>query len=326
VNFSTIVNYLEIARFEAGLFGAQLGVVSTENLVSKINNGNPIESLFNGLFTNSYSGVSTTTITKQIANNLGLILGANTLTSTNINLATNFIQNQLDVSPIQSRGAAVKNILDLWSSLENDNTNLGTIFGPAAKAWNQTISSAIEYGSGLNPDTSFTVKDLNTVVTGSLFTTSSPTPITPSPTPTSPSPTPITPSPTPISSLQITKITPPDGTRSSSTSDITFLFSENIKLGPGNITITEPNGVQDVINVLTPNNAVKYSGNGYIFLVNNSTMFQNPGIYKINIPGNIIFGFSSGAPFAGINYSIGLIGVAGSTDGGGGGGGGGGGE
>jgi S-layer protein len=57
----------------------------------------------------------------------------------------------LNAAAPAARGAAVKAVLDLWSSISADPVN-GATYGAAATAWNTTISGAVQYAGAVNPD------------------------------------------------------------------------------------------------------------------------------------------------------------------------------
>jgi hypothetical protein len=128
--------------------------------------------------------------------------------------------------------------------------------------------------------------------------------------------------------ISLSSITPPAKTTGvSPTTDIKFTFSEYITPVGGNISLIDPNGKQQSLDV-TANPLVQIAGNQLTLL--HSDFYLASGTYQLLIPSGVIKGVSGGN-YTGLNgYSINIVGLStfnsgSGTDGGGGGGGGGGG-
>jgi len=129
--------------------------------------------------------------------------------------------------------------------------------------------------------------------------------------------------------LVLSSTTPTNNTQNlPSSTKITFTFPEKISATAGSISLIEPTGKENMLNILQ-NPLISISNN--TLSIASSNFYQSTGIYSVSIPANLIHG-ASGTHYAGLNnYSIGIIGLiqesfANSDTGGGGGGGGGGGD
>ena len=145
-------NAVQIARFANGLYGVQLGFASTNGVVSDVASGGLLPT-FNNYYSLSFGGSTTASVAQQIITNLGIVAGQNGLTASAVSAALAYVTGQLNAAAPAARGAAVKAVLDLWSSISADPVN-GATYGAAATAWNGTISSAVQYAGAVNPDIS----------------------------------------------------------------------------------------------------------------------------------------------------------------------------
>ena len=111
----------------------------------------------------------------------------------------------------------------------------------------------------------------------------------------------------PPSNISLLSATPLNYSAASANADVTFTFSQFICPSQGNITITDPNGNQNLLDI-TSSPYVQISGNTLTVL--HSNFYQLKGAYQFNIPAGIIQGVTGGN-FAGVNdYSVTLTGLA----------------
>jgi len=150
MSFLIPTNAVQIARFANGLYGSQLGFASTNGIVSDVAGGGLIAT-FNNYYSLSFGAMTTSAVAQQIITNLGIVTGSNGQTASSVSVALAYVTGQLNAAAPAARGAAVKAVLDLWSSIAADPVN-GATYGTAATAWNSTISSAVQYAGAVNPD------------------------------------------------------------------------------------------------------------------------------------------------------------------------------
>ena len=143
-------NAVQIARFANGLYGLQLGFASTNGIVSDVASGGLLPT-FNNYYTLSFGSQTTASVAQQILTNLGIVASPTGLSATAVSAALAYVTGQLNAAAPNARGAAVKGILDLWSSISADPVN-GPIYGATATTWNNTISAAVQYAGAVNPD------------------------------------------------------------------------------------------------------------------------------------------------------------------------------
>ena len=145
-------NAVQIARFANGLYGLQLGFASTNGIVSDVASGGLLPT-FNNYYTLSFGSQATASVAQQILTNLGIVASPTGLSATAVSAALAYVTGQLNAAAPNARGAAVKAVFDLWSSISADPVN-GPIYGAVATAWNTTISGAVQYAGAVNPDIS----------------------------------------------------------------------------------------------------------------------------------------------------------------------------
>ena len=143
-------NAVQIARFANGLYGLQLGFASTNGIVSDVASGGLLPT-FNNYYTLSFGSQTTASVAQQILTNLGIVASPTGLSATAVSAALAYVTGQLNAAAPNARGAAVKAVFDLWSSISADPVN-GPIYGAVATAWNSQISKAVQYAGAVNPD------------------------------------------------------------------------------------------------------------------------------------------------------------------------------
>ena len=143
-------NAVQIARFANGLYGLQLGFASTNGIVSDVASGGLLPT-FNNYYTLSFGSQTTASVAQQILTNLGIVASPTGLSATAVSAALAYVTGQLNAAAPNARGAAVKAVFDLWSSISADPVN-GPIYGAVATAWNNQISKAVQYAGAVNPD------------------------------------------------------------------------------------------------------------------------------------------------------------------------------
>ena len=143
-------NAVQIARFANGLYGLQLGFASTNGIVSDVASGGLLPT-FNNYYTLSFGSQATASVAQQILTNLGIVASPTGLSATAVSAALAYVTGQLNAAAPNARGAAVKAVVDLWSSISADPVN-GPIYGKVATAWNNSISGAVQYAGAVNPD------------------------------------------------------------------------------------------------------------------------------------------------------------------------------
>ena len=152
MSFLIPTNAVQIARFANGLYGLQLGFASTNGIVSDVSTGGLLGT-FNNYYSLSFGSQTTASVAQQIITNLGIVAGSNGQTASSVSVALAYVTGQLNAAAPAARGAAVKAVLDLWSSISADPVN-GATYGAAATAWNGTISGAVQYAGTVSPDIS----------------------------------------------------------------------------------------------------------------------------------------------------------------------------
>ncbi|MEI7740764.1 MAG: hypothetical protein WCJ99_18745, partial [Betaproteobacteria bacterium] len=150
MSFLIPTNAVQIARFANGLYGAQLGFASTNGIVSDVASGGLVAT-FNNYYSLSFGAMTTTAVAQQVITNLGIVAGSNGQTASSVSVALAYVTGQLNAAAPAARGAAVKAVLDLWSSISADPVN-GATYGAAATTWNNQISKAVQYAGAVNPD------------------------------------------------------------------------------------------------------------------------------------------------------------------------------
>ena len=143
-------NAVQIARFANGLYGLQLGFASTNGIVSDVGSAGLIPT-FNNYYTLSFGSQTTASVAQQILTNLGIVASTGGLSATAVSAALAYVTGQLNAAAPNARGAAVKAVFDLWSSISADPVN-GPIYGATATTWNSQISKAVQYAGAVNPD------------------------------------------------------------------------------------------------------------------------------------------------------------------------------
>jgi len=141
MSFLIPTNAVQIARFANGLYGAQLGFASTNGIVSDVASAGLIPK-FNEYYSLSFGAQTTAAVAQQIVTNLGIVNGSNGQTASSVSVALAYVTGQLNAAAPAARGAAVKAVLDLWSTISADPVN-GSTYGAAATTWNSQISRAV---------------------------------------------------------------------------------------------------------------------------------------------------------------------------------------
>ena len=152
MSFLIPTNAVQIARFANGLYGVQLGFASTNGITSDVSTGGLVGT-FNNYYSLSFGSQTTASVAQQIITNLGIVAGSNGLTATSVSAALAYVTGQLNAAAPSARGAAVKAVLDLWSTISADPVN-GATYGAAATVWNAQIARAVQYAGAVNPDLS----------------------------------------------------------------------------------------------------------------------------------------------------------------------------
>ena len=123
-----------IARAAAAIWGLKLGQPTMQSALDQVNTSG-VPATVNSAFVNSYGNISSTAIAAIVVNNLGLTGVA----ATN---GTSYIVTQLVGVPASGTGAALLNIVNLFSTLGND-----PVYGAAANAFNARVADAVVYSS-----------------------------------------------------------------------------------------------------------------------------------------------------------------------------------
>ena len=150
MSFLIPTNAVQIARFANGLYGLQLGFASSNGISSDVAGGGLIGT-FNNYYSLSFGAMTTSAVAQKVNTNLGIVAGSNGQTASSVSVALAYVTGQLNAAAPAARGAAVKAVLDLWSSISEDPVN-GATYGVAATAWNGQISKAVQYAGAVNPD------------------------------------------------------------------------------------------------------------------------------------------------------------------------------
>jgi len=158
MSFLIPTNAVQIARFANGLYGAQLGFASTNGIVSDVSSGGLLGT-FNNYYSLTFGAQTTASVASQIIANLGIVAGSNGQTASSVSVALAYVTGQLNAAAPAARGAAVKAVLDLWSSISADPVN-GATYGAAATTWNNQISKAVQYAGAVNPDVTIAAASL----------------------------------------------------------------------------------------------------------------------------------------------------------------------
>ena len=123
-------NAVQIARFANGLYGVQLGFASTNGIVSDVG-GVGLIPTFNNYYSLSFGAMTTAAVAQQVITNLGIVASTGGLSATAVSAALAYVTAQLNAAAPAARGAAVKAVFDMWSSISADAVN-GPIYGTTA--------------------------------------------------------------------------------------------------------------------------------------------------------------------------------------------------
>ena len=143
-------NAVQIARFANGLYGVQLGFASTNGIVSDVGGAGLIPT-FNNYYSLSFGAMTTAAVAQIVITNLGIVANTGGLSANAVSAALAYVTAQLNAAAPAARGAAVKAVFDMWSSISADAVN-GPIYGTTAASWNSQISKAVQYAGAVNPD------------------------------------------------------------------------------------------------------------------------------------------------------------------------------
>jgi hypothetical protein len=134
VNTQTI-----IARNAGALYGLEVGNANMTSYVTQV--GSATDAFLNTVYTNSVGMAAPADVAKVLIANLG-ITGDITDATSLAGQAKAYIVGQLNAVAYTARGAAVNNILSLFSNLSSD-----PVFGAAATAWNNKVGNAVSYAA-----------------------------------------------------------------------------------------------------------------------------------------------------------------------------------
>jgi hypothetical protein len=134
VNTQTI-----IARNAGALYGLEVGNANMTSYVTQV--GSNTDAFLNAVYTNSVGMAAPASVAAVLIANLG-ITGDITDATSLAGQAKAYIVGQLNAVAYTARGAAVNNILSLFSNLTAD-----PVFGAAATAWNNKVGNAVSYAS-----------------------------------------------------------------------------------------------------------------------------------------------------------------------------------
>ncbi len=135
-----ITNAVQVQRFADALYNVAVGTSTMTQVNNDITTSGGLDNALNAYYTNSFAGVSTTTVAANMCTNLGIVAGSNGLVAADVTTAQNYIVGSLNAAAANARGAAIKAILNNFSALAND-----AVFGKVATKFNSDIDKATVY-------------------------------------------------------------------------------------------------------------------------------------------------------------------------------------
>lgn len=154
-NIST--NSTEVARFAGALYGSVLDYPTTNEVLTSANSYG-LYNLLNAVYTRDFSNIASSTVAATVSTNLGL-------TGTLLADAETYITGVLNAAAPGTQGAAISGILDLFAGLTSDPT-----WGPAATAWENKVTNAVEYGQNSANTTNTSIGSLSSTPPVTTFT------------------------------------------------------------------------------------------------------------------------------------------------------------
>jgi Ca2+-binding RTX toxin-like protein len=139
MSFTLVNTQTIIARNAGALYGLEVGNANMTSYVSQV--GPNTDAFLNAVYVSSVGMATTASVAEVLVANLGItgdIAVANSLAGQ----AKAYIVGALNGVPVNARGAAINNILSLFSNLTAD-----PVFGAAATAWNNKVANAVTYAA-----------------------------------------------------------------------------------------------------------------------------------------------------------------------------------
>jgi len=135
-----ITNAVQVQRFADALYNVVVGSTTMSQVTADINASGGLDNALNAYFSSSFTGVPTTTVAANMCTNLGIVAGTNGLVAADVTNAQTYILGTLNAAAANARGAAIKAILNNFSSLASDK-----VYGTAATKFNSDIDKASAY-------------------------------------------------------------------------------------------------------------------------------------------------------------------------------------
>ena len=132
-----ITNAVQVQRFADALYNVTVGTSTMAQVSTDITASGGLDNALNAYYSNSFAGVSTTTVANTICANLGIVAGSYGLVAADVATAQNYIVGTLNAVAANARGAAVKGILNNLANLTTDK-----VFGAVATKFNKDIDNA----------------------------------------------------------------------------------------------------------------------------------------------------------------------------------------
>lgn len=160
--FSIISSSTVLARNAGALYGVALSNSLMTSLTTQAGaTAAGMDTLLNTIYSNSVGSAAPATVADELIANLG-ITGTDAISA-----AKTYIVGILGATPVNARGAAVNNILTLFSNLTADTT-----YGTFATAYNTKVANSESYSASTTNTTSNGFTSVSTAVAGRPFTLS----------------------------------------------------------------------------------------------------------------------------------------------------------
>lgn len=130
---------VQIARFADALFNVQLGSTTTNSVLADIASVGGINNAFNSYFSSAFGHQTVDAVADTLVTGLGITSGAED--------AKTYIVAQLEAAAPSARGAAINDIINLFSTLTSSE-----VYGSAASAFNTAVTNAVSYAANNTDD------------------------------------------------------------------------------------------------------------------------------------------------------------------------------
>ena len=160
MSFSFVTNQTILARNAGALYGVTLSNSTMTSLVTQAGASN-MDALLNTIYKNSAGSTAPAIVAAALVSNFGLTGDAATQ-------AQSYIVGVLTGTAVDARGAAVNNIITLFSSLATSTEYPGA--NAAATAFNAKVANSEAYSSTSTNTSNASFSTLSSTAAGSAFT------------------------------------------------------------------------------------------------------------------------------------------------------------